>query len=164
LIYNNTILTGKKESVDVLLFSNWEGWATDTSFFNNIFYVEGKGRFSHAIARDADGVHSTENGLGSSVGNVFDHNMYFGTEALSDPHGLNSDPMFESAGHAGAGRKSLEAYAPRKGSPAIDSGKPVEDNGGKDFRGTPVPQCGVPDRGALESKGCAERRHSSHPR
>ena len=43
LVYNNTIYVGKNEKVDIVLHTDWTGWATDTYFYNNIFYVNGTG-------------------------------------------------------------------------------------------------------------------------
>ncbi|QLH26520.1 right-handed parallel beta-helix repeat-containing protein [Streptomyces sp. Rer75] len=41
------------------------------------------------------------------------------------------------------------AFAPRPGSPLIDTGAPTPDNGGRDYRGTPLYR-GAPDVGAIE--------------
>jgi len=59
-------------------------------------------------------------------------------------------------GRAGIGRSSLAGYALRNNSPAIGSGKMIEDNGGKDFVGTKLDHCSAVDRGAVQSTRCGE--------
>jgi hypothetical protein len=59
-------------------------------------------------------------------------------------------------GHAGFGRQTIAGYAPQNNSPAVDSGKVIENSGGRDFFGVTVPQCGGVDRGAIESVACAK--------
>jgi len=62
LIYNNTIYVAKGENVDVVLHTDWTGWATNTYFYNNIFYVEGIARFSYGVKGNPDGSYETAPG------------------------------------------------------------------------------------------------------
>jgi Right handed beta helix region len=160
-IYNNTIYVGKDEKVDLVLHSDWKGWANGTYLFNNIFYVDGAGQFSYAISRKKDGAHVTQPGFGRSTQNIFDSNVYFGVSAADDPHALTSDPRVARPGEATEGRQTAIAYTLRSDSPAIDSGKVFSDGGGKDFLGIVVPSCGGVDRGALEYDAC-QRPASRH--
>jgi hypothetical protein len=162
LIYNNTIYVGKGEDVDVILHTNWTGWASDSYFYNNIFYVEGVGRFSYGAQHNEDGSFDPAPGSGKSTHNVYDYNVYYGVQPVNDPHALTSDPLLLNPGHAGIGLSTVGGYALRTHSPAIDSGKPIEKNGGKDFSGTPVPQCNGTDRGAFESSTCSQPAQSAH--
>lgn len=158
LIYNNTIYVGKDENVDVVLHTDWTGWASDTYFYNNIFYVEGTARFSYGATSNPDGSYVPAPGPGKSTNNVYDYNVYYGVQPpADDKHALSSNPLLVSAGHAGLGRKTVSGYALRKGSPAIDSGKMIANDGGKDFLGVSVPQCGGVDRGAMESTTCGAK-------
>jgi hypothetical protein len=157
LIYNNTIYVGKNENSDVVIHTDWTGWASDTYFYNNIFYVEGKGRIGYGVTGHDDGSYESAPGPGKSTNNVYDSNVYFGLKPVDDAHALTSDPLLRNPGHGGIGRSTLSGYALRDHSPAIDSGKMIENDGGKDFAGTTVPQCGKPDRGALESANCAHQ-------
>ena len=157
-IYNNTIYVGKNEKVDLLLHSNWKGWATGTYLYNNIFYVAGTARFSYARHREKNGHHVTDPGFGKSMNNVFDSNLYYGIAPTNDPHALTGNPQFESLGSARTGRQTAIGYSLRARSPAINSGKLIPDDGGKDFRGTKVPSCGAVDRGALENNLCADNQ------
>jgi hypothetical protein len=154
-IYNNTIYIGKNEKVDLLLYSNWGGWSSDTYIYNNIFYVDGSGKFSYAVARADDGEHKTARGFGDSRNNVLDYNVYYGNvKAEVDPHASTANPLLENPGSAGAGKTTLRGYRLRATSPAINSGKVIENHGGKDFFGTAVPSCGGVDRGAAERATC----------
>ena len=155
-IYNNTFYVGKSEKTDLVLYSDWNGWADGTYLYNNIFYVEGSAQFSHAVSRNSDGAHVTAPGLGNSHNNIFDFNTYYGNvKPPDDSNALTSDPMLVSPGSAALGRQTVTGYRLRPGSPAINSGKPIEGSEGRDFLGTKVPWCGGVDRGALESDICS---------
>jgi hypothetical protein len=160
LIYNNTIYVGPEHKVDVLLFSDWNGWTEGTYFYNNIFYVAGTGRFSYGISRAPDGAYSTAPGFGTSKENVFDANVYYGVKALADdPHALTADPRLIDPGQGGVGRHTLSGYRLQPKSLAKDSGKLIENNGGHDFWGNAVPSCNRTDRGASQSDECSTASH-----
>lgn len=157
LIYNNTIYVGKDETVDLIRHTDWTGWATDTYIYNNIFYVKGKAQFAYGIKGNEDGSFVTAPGPGKSTNNVYDSNVYYGVEpAAGDAHAITSDPKLADAGHAGVGLSSALGYTLLSGSPAIDTGRTIEQNGSQDFFGTVVPSCGRADRGAVESKDCLQ--------
>ncbi len=154
-IYNNTFFVGKNENVSLLLHSDWKGWADGTFLYNNIFFVVGKASFSYGTSRDASGHYTTAPGFGQSKDNVFDFNLYYGNlERADDPHALMADPMLVDPGRAGGVRFDATWYRLKPGSPAINSGKSIDNNGGKDFLGVAVSACGKTDRGALESTDC----------
>ncbi|SPE44485.1 hypothetical protein SBA7_390024 [Candidatus Sulfotelmatobacter sp. SbA7] len=159
LIYNNTIYVAKGENVDVVLDTDWTGWAADTYFYNNIFYVEGTARFSYGVSGNPDGSYVTAPGPGKSTNNVYDYNVYYGVPAADDPHALTLNPLMVNPGHAAVGRDTVSGYALRKNSPAIDSGRRIAASGGRDFLGNPVPSCGGVgvDRGAIESVNCGKK-------
>jgi hypothetical protein len=72
----------------------------------------------------------------------------------SDTIGLFADPRLTDLGEAPEIRPedlaSLAAYRLEAGSPCVDAGMPVEDNGGRDFWGQAVPAEGKPSIGACE--------------
>jgi hypothetical protein len=156
LIYNNTIYVGKGENSDVVLHTDWTGWASDTYFYNNIFYVEGSARFSYGVSGNKDGSYVTAAGPGKSSHNVYDSNLYYGLQPPDDPHPLTGDPLMKRPGRAGIGRESASNYALRKHSRAIHSARVIEDSGGKDFFGTKVRPCSV-DRGAIQSESSCDQ-------
>lgn len=152
VIYNNTIYAGPGRKVDMVVQSDWHGWASDTFFYNNIFYVDGFAQFSYAVGRSSEGAYTTAPGLGPSTNNVFDSNVYYGRiQAEKDVHALTSDPKFVAPGQGRIGRESLEGFRLRGGSPAIGSAMSVEKNGGRDFWGTALSASGRHDRGASQS-------------
>jgi len=164
LIYNNTIYVGKGENSDLILHTDWTGWASDTYIYNNIFYVEGTGRiFSYGVTGNPDGSYVSAPGPGKSSNTVFDDNAYYGVKPADDPHALTADPLLVNPGFAKEFQNAGQSYALRDGSPAIDSGKTLDNNGGRDFLGTTVPQCGAVDRGAIESRACSPHPESSRP-
>jgi hypothetical protein len=151
-VYNNTIYVGKEHSVDMVLHSDWGGWASSTAFYNNIFYVEGTARFSYGVSRDPDGAYVTKTGMGQSTNNTFDSNVYYGhIEPFDDTNALTTDPQLLRPG-----TMAPSGYSLKKGSPAIDSGKTVGGNVSRDFPGTAVPLCKGIDRGAFEFAACNE--------
>jgi Right handed beta helix region len=156
-IYNNTIYVGKGAKVDMVLHSDWHGWADNTSFYNNIFYVEGEGRFGYALSRKDNGHHVTAPGFGRSRNNLFDSNVYYNTvNPPADRNGWKGDPMLLGAGLSGTGRATASVYGLRPGSPIIDTGRPMDADLAKDFFGSPVPSCSGWDRGAVESVQCVQ--------
>ena len=160
LIYNNTIYVGKDDAVDLIRHTDWTGWARDTYFYNNIFYVEGKGQFSYGVKANEDGSFDTAPGPGKSVNNVYDSNVYYGVEpAAGDTHAIATNPKLVHPGSAGTGLSSTNGYSLRPDSPAIDTGRTIDQNGSKDFFGTAVPLCRGTDRGAVEAKNCSAHRN-----
>jgi hypothetical protein len=132
--------------------------SSNTALYNNIFYASGEGRIGHAVSRAKDGAHSSAPGFGGSRGNLFDSNVYFGRiEPPEDAHALTADPSFVAPGTGALGRDSLRGYALRADSRARQSGVLVPENGGKDFLGTKLDNCGAIDRGAVQTTHCGER-------
>ncbi len=108
--------------------------------YNNIFYIEGSG-----VSYD----------FGSHT-KTFDHNVFYGQHPPSEPSDANkitSDPLLVAPGSGGNGLASLGGYMLQAGSPAIDSGLRVANNGGLDFLGNAVPLGAAADRGAHEFGG-----------
>jgi hypothetical protein len=139
-IYNNTFYVGNGLSTNLLELNNQGGFPDGTAVKNNIFYNLGNGVYS----------------LGNSTNTTFDSNVFYGNHPTSepeDPNKLTSDPMFVNPGSGGIGRNSTGGYQLLQGSPAIDSGTTVVDNGGKDYWGNTVPHNLGTDRGAYEGPG-----------
>jgi hypothetical protein len=158
LIYNNTFYIGAEQSTNVLLFTDWTGWSSNTALYNNIFYALGEARIGHAVSRSKDGAHTFASGLGESRGNKFDANVYYGRiQAAEDAHALTEDPKFVAPGKGALGRESLKGYALGADSKALQSGIAVPENGGSDFFAANLDKCGAIDRGAVQGSRCGER-------
>jgi hypothetical protein len=137
--------------------SDWHGWADNTSFYNNIFYVEGAGQFRYALSRKDNGHHVTAPGYGRSKNNLFDSNVYYGiVKPPADRNGWKDDPLLLGAGAAGNGRETASVYGPGPKSPVIDTGRSMDVDLVKDFFGSPVPSCSGWDRGAVEAVHCVQ--------
>jgi hypothetical protein len=155
LIYNNTIYVGLDRNADLVLFADWKGWSEATYFYNNIFYAAGQAQFSHGVARAPEGAYTTAPGFGPSKNNVFESNVYYGVAPVaSDKTASAVDPRLVHPGHVSLGRLSLTEYRLQPTSLAKASGKFVENQGGRDFAGDPVPSCRKTDRGAFQSDDC----------
>lgn len=90
-IYNNTIYVGAGAGTNILLINDWGGYASNTSFKNNIFYNLGSGGYSY----------------GSGTNTVFDYNVFYGNHPGSEPsdaHKLTSNPLLVSPGTGGFNR------------------------------------------------------------
>lgn len=142
-IYNNIIYVNRKpnDKIDatVVRMDNWGGpWPIDTRIMNNIFFAE-------------DAVGYT---YGKAKGLVFEGNVYYGkhNDAPDDARAVREDPGFIDAGSAPQGIDSLDGYKLKKGSPCVDAGTPVKDNGGRDFWGARIDEGGPANIGASEEE------------
>ena len=52
LVHDNAIYLAPGSDVQVLLLSDWSGWANGLEVRNNLFHSEGVGRYGHQISRD----------------------------------------------------------------------------------------------------------------
>ncbi len=136
-IYNNTHFV--RAGLDVSVFP--EGRTPlNSRFENNIFFFEGRGSWG-AKAR---GINTTFRG-----------NLYFNISPhVSDTRAVIGDPMFVQPGAAATGidlktMEALRGYRLRSGSPGIDGGIDIRDNGGKDLMRNKVMRGSV-DIGAFE--------------
>ncbi len=140
-IYNNTVYISPNSTTKVVDTLNWGGWAKDTMYTNNLIVNLGSGGYN----------------FGSSTGNVFDNNLFYGNHPASvlamDANKIVADPMLAAPGTGRIGRDTLAGYQLLEGSPAIGAGKPIANNGGFDFFGNPVPSDAAPNIGAYEGGG-----------
>jgi len=151
-IYNNVFYIGKDQVVDVLLFTDWDGWSQGISFENNLVYSEGMARYRHATAGIPEGLFETAEGLGPSRNNRIENNLFFGGQERIPPDSKarRMDPQLVNPGSGREGFESLGGYKLRPESPCIDAGVAVEGNGNTDFWGNPVPAGKKPDLGVEE--------------
>jgi hypothetical protein len=134
-IYNNTFfIADKPASVDKKFIesTNWKGWANVTYIHNNLFYATEPHGFK----------------MGSSINNSFRHNFYSTNTSLpADPFPYTGDPLFFSPGTS----EDVNDYRISSGSPVINRGILINDNGGKDFYGNEVSEFSAPNIGADNS-------------
>jgi hypothetical protein len=137
-IYNNTIYVGTNQNLPLVLFDEWDGgFARDTFFYNNIFYVDGQVSYR----------------LGRSENTVFANNVFWGNHRRPppDPFAIANQPALVKAGSGGAGLDSLTGYQLRSAGNCLP-GRMIPNNGGRDFFGNPVPADQPPCVGAAQVK------------
>ena len=76
-VHDNAIYVGPGMDVQMLAVTDWEGWADNVIFRDNIFYVEGTARYGHEVSRK-DGIYTITPGWGPAKGIVFEGNRYIG--------------------------------------------------------------------------------------
>lgn len=136
LVYNNTIYVGTNQTLPLILCTEWDrGNATDTKFYNNLFYVDGEVRYD----------------FGKSSNMVFENNVFCGTHRNppADPRAITNCPPLRNAGGAANGFESLRAYSFQDGAAGF-RGVRVSDNGGRDILSKPVSSSSPPRVGAVE--------------
>jgi cyanophycinase-like exopeptidase len=116
------------------------------SFYNNIIYNSGTADYAFKATGQTRDI---------------SHNNFFGyhkngTDPLlnepADAFKTTTDPLLVNPGSATLGINTLDGYMLQTGSPCINTGKVVANNGGEDYWGNIV-YTGLPDRGAHEFAG-----------
>jgi hypothetical protein len=138
-IHNNTIYTGSSSGAVILVWhKSWGGYSSNTQYHDNIFETQASG---------------CSYSLGSSIGNVFDYNLFHGVATTGEPadaHKLTADPQFADVPSTGTGWATAAGFALPATSPAVNSGVAVPGHPARDYLGNPVPSGGQVDRGAFE--------------
>ena len=154
-IYHNTIYISKKPAGDVdntlLKMDNWGGpWPVNTTFSNNIFYVEDE------IAYD----------YGKAENTLFEHNLYYGKHINGphDPAALHDDPLFVDSTRTSSRDHALQGFRLKPGSPCIAAGIKVKDSGVRDCSGAERVADRLPSLGALEFNTVQRSAHAKRIR
>ena len=142
-IYNNVFYI--KEGVKINRTGMSGGVGNTIS--NNIFYYTGSTPANAAYGNWGD------------ITAQWNSNIYYNYETTpDDPNAITADPLFVDPGKGPTGAQesglvhdisAFEGYMLQPGSPAIDAGTPIENNGGKDFFGNELDL--LPDIGAYET-------------
>jgi hypothetical protein len=139
-IYNNTFYGDKHAAA--LAYGYGDSLAAAYVLTNNIF-----------VSTKANPTLTTGGGI------VYQKNLYFGANVSApagDSGAIKADPKLMAPGQgtsgnaAGPAFASLGGYKLQAGSPALNAGSVLADNGGKDFFGTALP-ASAPDLGAAEA-------------
>ncbi|MBQ7098218.1 MAG: right-handed parallel beta-helix repeat-containing protein, partial [Oscillospiraceae bacterium] len=147
-IYNNVFYI--KEGVKINRTGMSGGVGNTVS--NNIFYYTGSTPANATYGNWGD------------ITAEWNSNIYYNYETTpDDPNAITADPLFVDPGKGPTGAQesglvhdisAFEGYKLQPGSPAIDAGTPIADNGGRDFFGNEldlIPDIGVYDAGTLDS-------------
>jgi len=138
-IYNNVFYIGSGKSASII----HEGSKVHRyNYFNNIIYNQ---------STSANYAFKDSNQARRILNNVFYGNHPTGTLTgePADSFKLTTNPLFVNPGSGLLGLASLSGYKLQSTSPAINSGRVISQNGGRDFFGNTLYQ-GSPDRGAHE--------------
>ena len=159
LFYNNVFYIDYG-TVDIDFYGGGDNKTNKgASFINNIFYASGQSHFrtvytaGDVLKRSFDEETKVPTGTPDAW---FYNNIYFGpwkNGIPDDPKKIVADPLFVAPGSGtDEGLASVCGYILREGSPAINAGIFVPNNGGRDYFGNPV-EDGKPDIGAFEQIG-----------
>ncbi|HEY3442179.1 MAG TPA: right-handed parallel beta-helix repeat-containing protein [Paludibaculum sp.] len=77
-VHDNYIETGAGETVNLVQFSDWKGYASNAEFVNNTFISNGTGRYGHEVKRSPDGNFEIGQGFGPAKDVRFRGNRYAG--------------------------------------------------------------------------------------
>lgn len=144
MIYNNTIYIKPGLNTNIIDHA-WDdgGGKGDLNhayyFKNNIVYNQGSGTY-----------------IVPGVLGVFDSNTFYGNHPSgepADPNKLITNPLFVNPGNGHNGINTVNGYRLSMGSPALNSGTVIPDNGGKDYYGNMVSSTSLPNRGAYNDIG-----------
>ena len=93
-VRHNAIYIGPGHEVQVVLLSNWSGWAKDLELRDNLFHSEGLARYGHEISRTKDGAYGIGPGWGPALEVVSRGNRYVGHH---EDRPAEADPASASA-------------------------------------------------------------------
>jgi hypothetical protein len=86
---------------EMLLLSDWSGWAKGLELRDNLFHSEGVARYGHQVSRNANGSYGIAPGWGPAINIVFRGNRYAGqhdgcpTESLTDVSAAPKPMLFQ---------------------------------------------------------------------
>jgi hypothetical protein len=97
LVHDNAIYVGAGHDVQMLITTDWEGWARGAVFRNNWFYSRGTARYGHAVSRHKDGTYGLAPGWGPARDILFEGNRYYGkhVDAPKDARGVFEESVNE---------------------------------------------------------------------
>lgn len=138
-VYNNTIYT---QNGNPRMFEQGADSSQSSILFqNNIFINAGAAAFK------------------APQGCRFERNLYFGSGNIAeDAMQILGDPRLLAPGSGRLGLDSLDGYKLVSGSPALHAGLPIQDNGGRDAWGNPIPDAAAPHLGAYQGNPVQPRK------
>ncbi|MDR7156259.1 hypothetical protein J2W40_003100 [Sphingobium xenophagum] len=77
LIEGNVVHVGPKQDIQMVIATQWDGWASDVRFRNNVFAVAGTVRYGHEVGRNGPD-YLIQPGFGPATQIRFQGNRYLG--------------------------------------------------------------------------------------
>ena len=93
LVYDNAIYIAPSADVQVLLLSDWSGWAKGLELRNNLFRSEGVARYGHQKSRNSDGTYGIAPGWGPATNIAFYGNRYVGQHEDRPAESITDDAV-----------------------------------------------------------------------
>lgn len=84
-VEDNAIYVGPGIDIQMLIVTNWSGWADGAVFRRNTMYVDGTARYGYEIRREKDGTYAMAPGWGPAKNIVFEGNRYYGNHLDRPP-------------------------------------------------------------------------------
>ena len=113
LIHDNAIYVGPQFDVQMLITTDWDGWADDAIVRANRFVVEGTARYGHQTARNADGTYAIGSGFEPARNIVFDGNVYLGRHLDRPSDAAGKEAASTGAPPSGDDEPSFDPASPR---------------------------------------------------
>ncbi len=137
-VYNNTVYIPAHLSPTIISERNNGGAGSRTyEFKNNIIFNNSP---------------TAKYILTNGYNRIVDYNCFYGNHPVNEPtdnHKITLNPSLVNPGGGGVGINNVSAYQLLNGSPCIDAGVVITNNGGKDYWGNSLYK-GKPDIGAHE--------------
>lgn len=149
MVYNNTVYIGSHRSPVIIGEKTLYNGKRYYAFKNNLIINESPGASYIWVDNEYIGKRD------------FSNNLFYGNHPSGEPLDLNKvidDPLLIGAG-TGEDIDHLEGYRLQEGSPAIDAGADISNNGGMDIFGNPVSE--LSDIGAVEYQGAVSMNTSA---
>ncbi len=77
-VYENAFYIAPQADVQLLLLSDWSGWANGLELSKNLFHSEGIARYGHQVSRNNTGAYGLGPGWGPATNIVVSGNAYIG--------------------------------------------------------------------------------------
>ena len=142
-VYNNVFYIG--ENLAPVIIREKSNNDHTYEFYNNIIYNKSKNA-TYGLAKAGKGLQTR----------TYSNNLFYGFHLAGepdDPSKITKDPLFINPGVASLGLNNLDGYKLKKQSPAIQTGKLIPGNGGRDFYGNKVDEKNKPNIGLYNGKG-----------
>ncbi|MBX9853112.1 MAG: DNRLRE domain-containing protein, partial [Cytophagaceae bacterium] len=147
----------------IINFSDYDPGGNPTrgaaTFYNNTFYISANSNaaFSDKAMASSAYYNNIIYKLGggpiqiASAGQVaqWNNNLIYGSASKpADPNLITTDPLLVAPGTGGTGMNTVDGYKLKAGSPALNSGRVIANNGNKDYFGNAVSATTNPHIGA----------------
>jgi hypothetical protein len=151
-VYNNTVFIPDSLSPIIISERSMNSGTRTYDFMNNIIYN---------MSKSSSYIFNNNN---NNYKRTIDYNCFYGEHPANEPadaHKITADPKLVNPGSGGIGLNTVDGYKLKTGSPCINAGVVIPENGGKDYWGNPL-YYGKPDIGVHEFKDSVTKLSDYH--